>query len=65
MMVFILKGRWPRCKHCGQPMKYWTPGLPLSEHAHPKCAGAALAARTLAAVREKMRKGLIGGKGRA
>lgn len=33
----------PKCRHCGERMDYWIPGLADEKHAHPGCEGRAMA----------------------
>lgn len=33
---------FPKCRHCGERMDYWIPGLADEKHAHPGCEGIAM-----------------------
>lgn len=46
-VTFVRLKPFPNCKHCGLPMGYYIPGLPDKDHAHPSCAGKAMAEESM------------------
>lgn len=43
MIVYHRDTPFPKCRHCGERMGYWIPGLEDEKHAHPGCEGRAMA----------------------
>lgn len=58
-IIYHRETLFPKCRHCGERMDYWIPGLADEKHAHPGCEGRAMAnsafERVLTANNQKMR----------